>query len=64
MTKEEAHGIYQLASAICLKTEDAIKLCVKKGVPEKMVKEFIEEDEKFNAFLNAHDDEGNLRKIK
>jgi len=45
MNKEEARGIYEMASAICLSREGMKKLCIEKRVPEPWIAEFIEKEE-------------------
>ena len=61
MTKKEAHRIYEMASAICFDSKEMRETCIKKNVPGVWLDEFEEEDGKFEAFLDMHDDDGNLK---
>lgn len=50
MTKEEAHGIYEMALAICFDNKEMREICIKKNVPRVWLDEFEEEDGKFEVF--------------
>jgi len=45
MTRQEARGIYEIASAICRDDKELWKLCKSKNVPDQLISEFMEEDE-------------------
>jgi hypothetical protein len=47
MTKEEARGIYEMASAISVDEKEVKRICKEKGLPDQWINEFIEEDNFF-----------------
>jgi hypothetical protein len=49
MTKEEARGIYEMASAISVDEKEVKRICREKGLPDQWINEFIEEDNFFGT---------------
>jgi len=58
MTRSEARGIYDMAAAICMDDKELWKLCKLKGVPNRLISEFVEEDENEERLKEEQENRG------
>ncbi len=59
MTRDEARKLYtDVSSLVYVFGGDLRQKCLQRGIPGDLVDEFIENDKRFNQFLQAHDSGG------